>query len=106
MADNLGIRVAYNAYITLAQNKGFNDLVLSGFNYTARQLFWIGAASAFCLKIDDKKFAQTMDRLLKGKHTPLNLRFNPLFQNMPEFSQDFQCKSKAPMNPPKKCTAF
>lgn len=106
MPDIAGIHVAYNAYIAEISRKGFSDLTLPDFNYNPRQLFWISAASAFCLKINKRRAREALDILLKDVHTPFHLRFNPLFQNMLEFSKDFQCQPGSPMNPQEKCRAL
>lgn len=104
IADNAGIRVAYNAYLTKASGEGFVERGLPGLNFTAKQLFWISSASAFCQKINDKFKKVIEGEFLNDEHPPSEVRINAAFANMEEFSDDFQCKIGSRMKPLDRCT--
>lgn len=104
MADNAGIIVAYNAYLTAISQSGFVERALPGMDFSPEQLFWISSASAFCLKIDSERREQVMNLLLSDVHAPPSVRLNAAFSNMAEFSRDFHCKLGSRMNPLDRCS--
>merc|ERR1719233_65886 len=104
IADNGGIKGAYNAYNSWVAGNGEEPL-LPGLNYTPRQLFWISGANVWCAKHRLQALEMT---LLTGTHSPDKYRIQGAFSNMEGFSKDFKCKEGSNMNPQKsdKCTVW
>lgn len=106
LADNAGIRVAYNAYLTELSRDGFVEFTLPGLNYTPKQLFWISVASSWCEKINNDHRDAFVDSIAKDSHSPSDVRVNLALINMREFSQDFHCQLGTKMNPELKCSGL
>jgi len=104
IADNGGIKEAYNAYSTWVKENG-PEPRLPGLNYTQNQLFWISAANVWCAKYRPKALKL---RVLTGVHSPDKFRVQGPLSNMNEFARDFHCPVGSNMNPPKeeKCQVW
>lgn len=102
IADNGGLKEAYNAYKTWVSEHG-PEKKLPGFNYTPEQMFWISAAQAWCV-VSRTEYLKL--KIISGTH-PLNqYRVLGPVANMRNFSIDFNCPEGAPMNPIKKCEVW
>jgi len=95
IADNGGIKEAYNAYKTRASQHGPGPL-LPGLPYTQSQLFWLSAANVWCVKYRPEGLKS---KILTGAHSPSMFRVRGTFSNMEHFSRDFNCPVGTPMNP-------
>lgn len=94
------MKIAYNAYNDWL-NKNGPEKQLPGLNYTSQQMFWIGAANAWCSK---SKPERIKDSIINDKHSPNKFRIIGLMSDLPEFSNDFKCPLGSKMNPEKKCS--
>ncbi|KAL1481663.1 hypothetical protein MTO96_034310 [Rhipicephalus appendiculatus] len=81
IADNGGMRVAYQAYLRLTEDKP--EVTLPGLqNFTQDQLFFLSFATAWCVRQDVRP---------GDPHTPTRFRVNVPLQNMEEFASAFHC---------------
>ncbi|KAL1483666.1 hypothetical protein MTO96_033045 [Rhipicephalus appendiculatus] len=81
IADNGGMRVAYQAYLRLTEDKP--EVTLPGLqNFTQDQLFFLSFATAWCVRQDVRP---------GDPHTPTRFRVNVPLQNMEEFASAFRC---------------
>lgn len=104
IADNGGIRIAYNAYHNYIKKRGAPEKPLPGFEkYTPEQLFFIGRAQFTCAT-ESKSDAQ--NDIDTDVHAPLYYRNIGAFQNSEEFAKAFNCPAGSPMNPTKKCSVW
>jgi len=102
IADNGGFKEAYRAYQRLVAQYGEEPL-LPGLAYTPNQMFWLSGAAVWCGK---SRPASEKNRVLTDPHSPSQFRVVGSFRNLPEFARDWNCPSKSPMNPEKKCTVW
>lgn len=99
IADNIGLKMAYNTYKKYIKFAG-EELKLPGLDYTPEQLFWISGAHFWCSETGKEKLVT----LIKSEyHTVLPWRVFGAFRNMDEFSNDFKCPKNSKMNPAEKC---
>uniref|UniRef100_A0A2S2NML0 Neprilysin-1 n=1 Tax=Schizaphis graminum TaxID=13262 RepID=A0A2S2NML0_SCHGA len=104
IADNGGIKQAYNAYNTWASVQWDAEPRLPGLqNYTPNQLFWLSAANIWCSK---HRPEELMNLILVNEHAPDRFRVIGSFSNQKEFSNDFQCYIGSNMNPSNKCQVW
>ena len=103
IADNGGIKLAYNAYKKWIKQNGGEKRLPGLQQYTPEQMFWIGAAQTWC-SVDRIEYMKL--RILNDVHSPDKYRVIGSFSNSHEFSQDFKCASGTPMNPIEKCTVW
>lgn len=101
IADNGGLKVAYHAYKAWKEKNG-DEAHLPGFEaYSSQKMFWISFASIYCTKYQPEYLKS---KVLTDKHAPVEFRVIGPISNMPEFSEDFHCKSESNMNTLKKCS--
>ncbi|TMS35934.1 hypothetical protein L596_003221 [Steinernema carpocapsae] len=102
IADNAGIRVAYNAFKSISkQNGNSSDRFLPSFsNYTDHQMFFLAFANMFCEVVKPGSMDQVLNT---DSHSLGPYRVNVPLQNFPEFSKTFKCPIGSPMNPYEKC---
>uniref|UniRef100_H2ZFD9 Endothelin-converting enzyme 1 n=1 Tax=Ciona savignyi TaxID=51511 RepID=H2ZFD9_CIOSA len=103
IADNGGVRLAYNAYQVWKQTNGSSEMLLPSLNYTHNQLFFISFAQLWC--------SLTTPQALKHQvkvdvHSPPKPRVIGSLSNFAEFSKAFNCPSGSPMNPVEKCKVW
>lgn len=108
IADNEGIKAAYQAYINWSNDNKNNsnnkfEKMLPGFNLTPRQMFWISYANTMCSK-SHPGFQDLI--ILEDEHSPTEFRINGPLSNSKDFSKDFGCPKGSRMNPVKKCTMW
>ncbi|KAF7989089.1 hypothetical protein HCN44_007399 [Aphidius gifuensis] len=97
IADNGGIRAAYQAYDNLSNTA---DKRLPGLFYTPRQMFWMSFANVRCEESTEKYMSSQMN----NEYPPSKFRVLGTLSNMPEFAEDFNCPLGSNMNPTKKCS--
>ena len=91
-ADNGGIRLSYNAFLTTPAAKAGEDSL----GYTPAQRFFLSYAQGWCVKRTDeyaKEAAKT------DPHSPGKYRVNGVVVNMPAFREAFACRVGMPMAP-------
>ncbi|XP_068727130.1 endothelin-converting enzyme 1-like [Montipora capricornis] len=102
IADNGGIKLAFDAYKTLVEREG-TEGALPGLGLTEEQLFFVGFARPWC-SLYKKKAA--LRQLATDPHTFPPYRIIGTLQNYDKFAEAFKCKSGSPMNPKKKCSLW
>ncbi|GAB6031348.1 NEDD8 protease Nep2 [Chamberlinius hualienensis] len=102
IADNGGVKEAYQAYQKWVLNNGEEDL-LPGLNITQLQAFWMSFANVWCSKTRPEAMIL---RILTGVHSPQKFRVNGVVSNSPQFANDFNCPVGSPMNPEHKCVVW
>ncbi|KAI5630567.1 VLP3p-3, transcript variant X1 [Venturia canescens] len=100
IADNGGIKIAYQAYSSWAA-KNNPEKRLPGIDKTPKQMFWLSAANVWCAKYTREDLRS---RVISDVHSPSEFRVLGSFSNMLEFANDFQCPVGSKMNPIKKCS--
>lgn len=102
IADNGGIKLAFQAYKTLVGKEG-TEGALPGLGLTEEQLFFVGFARVWC-SLYKKKAA--LRQLETDPHSFEKYRMIGTLHNYDKFAKAFNCKPGAPMNPEKKCTLW
>ncbi|GJQ67375.1 hypothetical protein Trydic_g5078 [Trypoxylus dichotomus] len=101
IADNGGLRAAYEAYKHRKQKSAIMDQRLPGLlDITTDQLFFLGFAQIWC---GNCTVGALKSRLLDGVHSPNRIRVIGTLSNMKEFSVAWKCPRDSPMNPLNKC---
>jgi endothelin-converting enzyme/putative endopeptidase len=91
-ADNGGIRLAYDAFMTTQAARGGKDAL----GYTPAQRFFLSYAQSWCVNRTNeyaKEAAKT------DPHSPGKYRVNGVLANLPAFREAFSCKVGTPMAP-------
>lgn len=109
IADNGGIRLAYNAYLrwyedavrSYRNDKAFESM--PRLNYNHKQLFFISYGQLWCSALHPalRYFVSSTD-----DHVPEKFRVLGPLKNLEEFSKVFQCPVGSEMNPSKKCIIY
>ncbi|KAK4887649.1 hypothetical protein RN001_003920 [Aquatica leii] len=102
MADNYGIKLAYDSYVTWAQ-KNDQEKVLPGLNYNQVQLFWISFALNACSKTRPESFDVMVEI---DSYAPSEFRVVGPLVNVEDFAKDFDCDSDASMNSQERCNIW
>lgn len=102
IADNAGIRLAYDAYQFWASEHE-KEPILPGLKYTQNQLFWIAAAQIWCQNARPEKLKYDIEN---DYHAPRMFRVNGPYSNSPAFSEDWKCPVGSKMNPVNKCRVW
>ena len=93
IADNGGIREAYNAYFGQKRR----DLSLIGFeDWTPEKLFFLSYANVWCGVITPEELRFQVNSY---NHSPNEYRVNVPLKNFKKFSDAYGCKAGDPMNP-------
>lgn len=103
IADNGGLKAAFNAYINSKSEKEADYLPLPGLNLTHRQLFFVSFAQVWCSAMTDE--AATL-QIEKDPHAPPEYRVIGPLSNLKEFSKEFNCPLGSRMNPKEKCEVW
>ncbi|KAG5675325.1 hypothetical protein PVAND_005236 [Polypedilum vanderplanki] len=102
IADNGGVKLAYYAF--KKRSSEFNDINLVGLeSLTNDKLFYISFAQAFCSVERPTKMKSNVESDL---HTLSKFRVIGVLSNLEEFSRTWNCSTKSPMNPVKKCALW
>ncbi|GFN91707.1 endothelin-converting enzyme 1-like [Plakobranchus ocellatus] len=99
IADNGGLKSAYNAYSKWVERNGVEQL-LPALNLSHKQLFFLSFAQVWCW--NSKPESDHM-QILTDPHSPAKFRVIGPLSNSEDFSREYKCSSKARMNPKKKC---
>jgi putative endopeptidase len=91
-ADNGGIRLAYDAFLTTQGATSGKDSL----GYTPVQRFFLSYAQAWCQNRTDEHAKETAKT---DPHAPGKYRVNGVLVNMPAFREAFVCKVGTPMAP-------
>ncbi|XP_041378589.1 endothelin-converting enzyme homolog isoform X2 [Gigantopelta aegis] len=102
IADNGGLKSAYNSYRTWVQKHGA-ERELPALNMTHNQLFFLGFSQVWCsLSTKEADHLQ----LLSDPHSPAKFRVIGTLSNSHEFAREYNCPVNSPMNPKKKCEVW
>ncbi|CAG9819651.1 unnamed protein product [Phaedon cochleariae] len=102
IADNGGLRAAFNAYHHYEKTYGVEPKLPGFENFTTSQTFFIAYASAWCMELEPKMSLNEET----DAHAPHYLRVLGTLQNSVDFSAAFQCPEGSFMNPKKKCNMW
>lgn len=102
MADNGGLKAAYNAYRSWVQKNG-DEKFLPAVNLTNDQLFFVGFAQVWC-SVRTPESAH--EGLVTDPHSPPRYRVIGTLANSPDFSRHFNCPVGSPMNPGQRCEVW
>jgi endothelin-converting enzyme/putative endopeptidase len=91
-ADNGGIRLAYDAFLTTPGAKKGKDAL----GYTPAQRFFLSYAQGWCV---NRTEAFAKEAAKTDEHAPGKFRVNGVLVNMPAFREAFACKVGTPMAP-------
>uniref|UniRef100_A0A8D9BV62 Neprilysin-11 n=1 Tax=Cacopsylla melanoneura TaxID=428564 RepID=A0A8D9BV62_9HEMI len=103
IADNGGIKEAYNAYNVWVSRHGEEPRLPGLHQYSPRQMFWISAASVWCSLYRPESLKI---RIRTGYHSPGEFRVLGPMSNLPQFAEDWKCPSGSKMNPTHKCEVW
>uniref|UniRef100_A0A1I8Q6H1 Peptidase M13 N-terminal domain-containing protein n=1 Tax=Stomoxys calcitrans TaxID=35570 RepID=A0A1I8Q6H1_STOCA len=104
IADNVGIRIAYEAYDNwLSHHHQTPEHLPNMDTITARQLFFISSAQMWCTDINSRwqHLVATTD-----VHPPEEVRVRAMLANFDVFAETFSCKLGSQMHPHRKCVVF
>ncbi|XP_073816881.1 endothelin-converting enzyme 1-like [Musca autumnalis] len=108
IADNGGIRLAYDAYKRWYEDavRSYTNMegeLMPRLNYTSKQLFFIGYGQLWCSATHPalRNYVSSTD-----DHVPEKFRVIGPLKNLAEFSEEFQCRVGSYMNPEKKCIIY
>ncbi|CDQ68099.1 unnamed protein product [Oncorhynchus mykiss] len=102
IADNGGLKAAYNAYQAWVQENG-EEKRLPAVNLTNDQLFFVGFAQVWC-SVRTPESAH--EGLMTDPHSPPKYRVIGTLSNSPDFAEHFQCPSGSPMNSGHRCVVW
>lgn len=99
IADNGGLRAAYNAYEEWTKENG-EEKPLPIIKLTHRQLVFVSFAQNWCTKSTSDALRSS---ILSDLHSPPKMRVIGTLSNSNEFSKAFNCPINSKMNPQLKC---
>ena len=102
IADNGGLKFAYEAYKRWVSNNG-EEKKLPGLDYTPYQLFFISYAQGWCSKYTLEGALHQLDNL---PWPPMNIRIDGAIMNSEGFAEAFKCPRGSRMNPETKCSVW
>ena len=102
-ADNGGIRIAYQALMSVLAQEGGKATTEKLDGYTPQQRFFIAFAQVWCENRTDQA-ARVAARV--DPHSPGMFRTNGTVQNFDQFGKAFGCKKGQPMMPDNPCVVW
>ena len=102
-ADNGGLRIAYQALMTVLAKEGGNAETQKIDGYTPEQRYFISFAQIWCENRTDQ-YSRVSART--DPHSPGEFRTNGAVQNFDEFGKAFGCHKGQPMMPEKPCVVW
>ena len=102
IADNGGVRRAWDAYREHQKATGKPSPVLPNLKLTADQLFFVAYAHSWCENVTP----EFETKALHDVHSPSRFRVDTVLGNTPAFAEVFQCPLGSAMNPVKKCSVW
>ena len=102
-ADNGGLRVAYQALMSVLASEGASAGTQKIDDYTPAQRFFISFAQIWCENRTDEYSVMSVRT---DPHSPGMFRANGAVQNFDEFGKSFGCHKGQPMMPEKPCVVW
>ncbi|NWX94391.1 ECE2 enzyme, partial [Nothoprocta pentlandii] len=102
IADNGGLKAAYNAYKSWLQRNG-EEKRLPALGLTNHQLFFVGFAQVWC---SVRTPESSHEGLVTDPHSPDKYRVIGTLSNSRDFVEHFGCPLGSPMNPGKHCEVW
>ncbi|XP_078010791.1 endothelin-converting enzyme 2 isoform X7 [Phascolarctos cinereus] len=102
IADNGGLKAAYNAYKTWLRKHG-EEQHLPAVGLTNHQLFFVGFAQVWC---SVRTPESSHEGLVTDPHSPARFRVLGTLSNSRDFLQHFNCPVGSPMNPGQLCEVW
>nr|XP_039334643.1 endothelin-converting enzyme 2 isoform X7 [Saimiri boliviensis boliviensis] len=102
IADNGGLKAAYNAYEAWLRKHG-EELQLPAVGLTNHQLFFVGFAQVWC---SVRTPESSHEGLVTDPHSPARFRVLGTLSNSRDFLQHFSCPVGSPMNPGQLCEVW
>jgi putative endopeptidase len=102
-ADNGGLRIAYQALMSVLAKEGSNAETQKIDGYTPAQRYFISFAQIWCENRTDQ-YSRVAART--DPHSPGQFRVNGVVQNFDEFGKAFGCHKGQPMMPEKPCVVW
>ncbi|XP_006017174.1 endothelin-converting enzyme 2 [Alligator sinensis] len=102
IADNGGLKAAYNAYKAWLQRNG-EEKRLPAVGLTNHQLFFVGFAQVWC---SVRTPESSHEGLVTDPHSPDKFRVIGTLSNSRDFAEHFGCAASSPMNPGKHCDVW
>ncbi|KAK2167416.1 hypothetical protein LSH36_28g07049 [Paralvinella palmiformis] len=132
IADNVGLKTAYNAYKSWSAKASYRERPLPGLNMTDEQMFFLSFSQissyvdhqllmwrniSASLSSFDYTFIVLCGvhisllnmpklALVTDSHTNNKFRVIGSLRNMPEFAEAYHCTAASPMNPANKCSLW
>lgn len=104
IADNVGLRIAYQAYDRWLSNHHQTPEHLPNMDtITARQLFFISTAQLWCTDVN-YRYQKLMTSI--DVHSPEEIRVRAMMSNYDAFAEAFSCKLGSQMHPHRKCIIY
>ncbi|XP_065372146.1 neprilysin-4-like [Calliphora vicina] len=104
IADNVGIRIAYDAYeMWLSKHHHTPEHLPHMDSINARQLFFISSAQVWCSDLNSYFHNIVINT---DVHAPEEVRVRAMFANFDAFAEAFECQLGSQMNPHKKCIIY
>ncbi|CAJ0939477.1 unnamed protein product, partial [Mesorhabditis belari] len=104
IANNGGVKTAFNAYKAWRKNATEDEPALPGFqNFTSEQMFFLAYVNNWCLVVRPKHYVQLV---MADVHAPSKYRAIIPLQNRKEFSEAWKCRDGSMMNPRHKCQVW
>ncbi|XP_032154307.1 endothelin-converting enzyme 2 isoform X2 [Sapajus apella] len=102
IADNGGLKAAYNAYEAWLRKHG-EELQLPAVGLTNHQLFFVGFAQVWC---SVRTPESSHEGLVTDPHSPARFRVLGTLSNSRDFLRHFSCPVGSPMNPGQLCEVW
>ncbi|XP_060098593.1 endothelin-converting enzyme 2 [Heteronotia binoei] len=102
IADNGGLKAAYNAYKTWLKKNG-EEKRLPSVDLTSHQLFFLGFAQVWC---SVRTPESSHEGLVTDPHSPDKFRVIGTLSNSRDFVEHFRCPVGSLMNPGKHCEVW
>ncbi|XP_006138521.2 endothelin-converting enzyme 2 isoform X1 [Pelodiscus sinensis] len=102
IADNGGLKTAYNAYKAWLQKNG-EEMHLPAVGLTNNQLFFVGFAQVWC---SVRTPESSHEGLVTDPHSPDKFRVIGTLSNSRDFVEHFKCPVGSAMNPGKHCEVW
>uniref|UniRef100_A0A8B9UNV7 endothelin-converting enzyme 1 n=1 Tax=Anas zonorhyncha TaxID=75864 RepID=A0A8B9UNV7_9AVES len=102
IADNGGLKAAYNAYKSWLQKNG-DEKRLPALGLTNHQLFFVGFAQVWC---SVRTPESSHEGLVTDPHSPDKYRVIGTLSNSRDFVEHFGCPLGSPMNPGRHCEVW
>nr|XP_013101009.1 unnamed protein product [Stomoxys calcitrans] len=103
IADNGGVRLAYEAYLSWSEKHEDAEESFPGLDYNNHQLFFISYGQLWCAATHPDFMLQ---QAASDIHVPEKFRVIGPLSNFEEFAKEFKCAVGSVMNPEKKCGIY